>query len=126
SAVFVVSLAFALVGVAIIALFVENRADEGHASRPGAMAGVRLAMANPRFRALVTAGALLALLTTTDALIFLLIQRGGSVPATFFPLLFVGTSAVYLLLALPFGRLADRIGRHRLFLGGHLAVIGIY
>ncbi len=126
SAVFVVSLAFALVGVAIIALFVENRADEGHASRPGAMAGVRLAMANPRFRALVTAGALLALLTTTDALIFLLIQRGGSVPTTFFPLLFVGTSAVYLLLALPFGRLADRIGRHRLFLGGHLAIIGIY
>lgn len=47
-------------------------------------------------------------------------------PPTLFPLLFVGTATVYLILALPAGRLADRWGRHRVFLAGQGLVLGIY
>ena len=36
-----------------------------------------------------------------------------------FPLLFVGTALVYMLLAVPAGRLADRVGRGRVFVGGY-------
>jgi MFS family permease len=43
-----------------------------------------------------------------------------------FPLLFVGTAMAYFVLALPFGRLADRLGRHRLFLAGHAFVALAY
>jgi MFS family permease len=50
----------------------------------------------------------------------------GAVPPTLFPLLFVGTAVVYLLLALPAGRLADRWGRRRVFLAGHGLVLCIY
>ena len=60
-------------------------------------------------------GGVLGLLTASDALIYLLLQRRGAVPTTLFPLLFVGTALVYLFLALPVGRLADRWGRHRGF-----------
>ena len=40
-------------------------------------------------------------------------------PAQLFPLLPLGTAAVFLLLAVPLGALADRVGRRRLFLAGH-------
>ncbi len=127
-AVFVISFAVALVGLAVLALFVENRSDPHALATPGPRPHVRLraAFASRRFRALVVAGGILGLLTASDALIYLLLQRRGAVPITLFPLLFVGTAVVYLLLALPVGRLADRWGRHRVFLAGHGLVLGIY
>jgi MFS family permease len=45
---------------------------------------------------------------------------------TTFPLLFVGTSLAYLLLAIPLGRLADRVGRAPVFVAGHVVLIGCY
>ncbi|MGH8586442.1 MAG: MFS transporter [Gammaproteobacteria bacterium] len=59
-------------------------------------------------------------------MIYLLLQGRGTVPAMLFPLLFVGTATVYLILALPAGHLADRWGRHRVFLAGQGLVLGIY
>jgi MFS family permease len=38
----------------------------------------------------------------------------------------VGTALIYLLLAIPAGRLADRIGRARVLLGGYLLLLGVY
>jgi len=38
----------------------------------------------------------------------------------------VGTNLVYLLLATPFGMLADRIGRVRVMLAGYVALAGVY
>ena len=43
-----------------------------------------------------------------------------------FPLLFVGTASFYLLLAIPFGRLADRGGRARVFVASHCALLAVY
>jgi MFS family permease len=125
-AVFVVSLAFCVIGVAILWLFVEHKADrsvsEGPALRVRLVALLRLG----RFRRVFGAGLLLSTLTASDALIYLRLQHGGAVPVSLFPLLFVGTSGVYLLLALPTGRLADAVGRHRLFLAGHVALAFLY
>jgi MFS family permease len=127
-AVFVMSFAVALVGLAVLGLFVRNQSGEPVPALMGSHRHGRLgvAFANPRFRALVVAGGLLGLLTASDALIYLLLQRRGALPTTLFPLLFVGSAVVYLLLALPMGRLADRWGRHRVFLAGHGLVLGIY
>jgi MFS family permease len=38
----------------------------------------------------------------------------------------VGTNLAYLVLAIPFGRLADRIGRARVFIGGHVLLLVAY
>lgn len=125
-AVFVVSLAFGLIGVAIIALFVKNLRAVRDTAPMSTRWRLRAPFANRRFRALLVAGAALGLMTATDALIYLMLQRGGAVTPAMFPLLFVGTSVVYLVLALPVGRLADRLGRHRVFVAGHVAVMAIY
>jgi MFS family permease len=42
------------------------------------------------------------------------------------PLLYVGTNIAYLVLALPLGRLADRYGRGRVLVLGHVALLGAY
>jgi MFS family permease len=79
-----------------------------------------------RFRAIVIAGGALAFVTVSDAFIYLVAQRGGDLEPKWFPLLFLGTALVYLVLAVPFGRIGDRVGRGRVFLAGHVALLGVY
>ncbi|MEU2052198.1 MFS transporter [Streptomyces bungoensis] len=91
--------------------------------RPGeALALLRL----PRLRALAGCAALLGLTTVSDAFVYLLLQRRAGIGEEWFPLLPLGTAAVFLLLALPLGTLADRIGRRTVFLAGHVALLTGY
>ncbi|MET7455289.1 MFS transporter [Streptomyces sp. NPDC005574] len=80
----------------------------------------------PRLRALAGCAALLGLTTVSDAFVYLLLQRRAGIGEQWFPLLPLGTAAVFLLLAVPVGALADRIGRHTVFLAGHLALLTGY
>jgi MFS family permease len=124
--VFVTSFCFALVGLAIILLFVpEHRV----AVMTGPAVTVRASVGLLRDRAfarLVVAATALGLLTVSDGFIYLSLLRRDDVVTAVFPLLFFGTSASYLLLAMPLGWLADRIGRRVVFFGGHLALLGCY
>jgi MFS family permease len=123
--VFIISFLMAVIGLAIIVLLVENRrsaTSSTAAVRPSFMDVIGPGQGGR----VIAAGGLLGAMTATDALIYLLVQRKGALTPTLFPLLFVGTAVAYFLLALPFGRLADRMGRHRLFIAGHAAVIAIY
>lgn len=75
---------------------------------------------------LVLAAALLGLATIGDGFVYLLLQRRSDLSLGWFPLLAVGTSLTYLLLAAPLGALADRIGRLPVLLGGYAALAGAY
>jgi MFS family permease len=126
SSVFVVSFVFALAGVAVIVLFVPNRRTAA-----GSLSGLSLRrlfaeMAAPRLRRPLVAAALLGLLTIGDGFLYLSLQQRDNLAANLFPLLYVGTNAAYLALAVPLGRLADRIGRARVLVGGHLALLLAY
>lgn len=125
--VFVTSFFVALIGLAVLVCFVRNvtprAAPEGAAPSWRAALGL---LGDARFRRLVTAGALLATMTVSDAFLYLVLQRRVGMPSHPFPLLFVGTALVYLLLAVPLGRLADRIGRGRVFLAGQVLLLGAY
>ena len=59
-------------------------------------------------RRLLLAAGLLGLLTVGDGFVYLVLQSRSGFAAQWFPLLYVGTNAAYLALAIPFGRLADR------------------
>jgi MFS family permease len=69
---------------------------------------------------------LLALLTVGDGFIYLVLQDRDSFAVQWSPLLYVGANVIYLILAVPLGRLADRWGRVRVFLCGHVALLACY
>jgi MFS family permease len=127
-AIFVASFCAALVGLGVLLLFVENRQDSGRVARAQPVTGSALAglVAARPFRALIIVGATLSLVTMSDGFLYLAWQRRLDLQVGFFPLLFVGTSLVYLVLAVPVGRLADRVGRGRVFVAGYALLPVVY
>ena len=130
-AVFVVSLCAALIGLAILVLFVENRPEQGPAAAPPQPAGITVAAVTrlarlSEVRALVVAGGALSLATISDAFLYLTLQRRLDFEVGFFPLMYVATAAIYMVLALPVGLLADRIGRTRVFIASYVLLLLAY
>ncbi|MEV0180163.1 MFS transporter [Streptomyces sp. NPDC050625] len=124
-AVFAVSGCVAVLGVLVLVLFVPRHISPAgparppeEAERPTLRAAIGL-LRRPQLRRLTVCAALLGLTTVSDSFLYLLLQREEGLPADLFPLLPLGTAAVFLLLAVPLGALADRISRRRLFLAGH-------
>lgn len=128
--VFVVSLCIAVLGLGVIGFFVKNPprrpAEVAPAGASPPKPGSRELFGNKTFRRIALAGALLSLMTVSDAFIYLVWEQKTGMNASAFPLLFVGTALAYLVLAVPLGRLADRIGRAPVFFAGHVLLIGCY
>ncbi|MFJ3174059.1 MFS transporter [Streptomyces roseus] len=128
-AVFTVSACVAALGVLVLVLFVPGRRT-GPAPSPAAEpVSLRAAfglLGRRDLRRIALCALLLGLCTVSDAFVFLLLQRATGIADRWFALLPLGTAAAFFLLALPLGRLADRIGRWRVFLGGHLALLLAY
>jgi len=158
-AIWVVSLCFAVAGLAVLALLADGRprarakalargraqcggrhpdAPEQASGATDAGVAVRdvtarprpreaaLLLARPRFRRLAVAAGLLGAVTISDAFVYLSLQRAVGLPLTAFPLLFVGSAAVFMALAIPVGRLADRVGRVPVFIGGYSLLLAVY
>lgn len=130
-AVFMVSLLFAIIGLVIITLLAHNPDLLGQTAATVRSVRMTLRAAltllrEGRFRAIVAVGGILALLTVSDPFLYLVVQRNTDLPIRYFPLLFSGTAVIYLVLAIPVGRLADRIGRERIFLGGFVCLALVY
>ncbi|MDX2811703.1 MFS transporter [Streptomyces sp. PA03-5A] len=135
-AVFTVSFCVAAVGVLVLLLFVPGRLRGGapattaapapaEAPAPSLRASVAL-LRRRDVRRLTVCATLLGLSTVSDSFVYLLLQHRLGVPDRWFALLPLGTAAAFLLLAMPLGRLADRVGRWRMFLAGHLALLAAY
>ncbi|MFC3982274.1 MFS transporter [Streptosporangium jomthongense] len=120
--VFVTSFCVALLAVLILVLFVPAAA--GPRPRPAEVSWRAVARLG-RGR-LLPAACLLGLVTIGDGFVYLVLQRRVELGIGWFPILAVGTSLVYLLLAAPLGRLADRIGRLWVFAGGNALLAAVY
>ena len=136
TSVFVVSFCIATIGVGILVLLVPRPPVRAVPAAPATEAvpvtkrvTLRTALVVigvPRFRALLIAAGALALATASDAFIFLVLQEKLGLSLGLFPLLFVGMTTVYMLLAVPVGQIADRIGRGRVLLIGYALLLGVY
>jgi len=127
-ALFLVSFCIAIAGLGILVLLVQPQgvAAADAPERPPSLRGAFALVREPRYRSLLIAGGALSLATSSDAFIFLTLQRKLELGTPTFPLLFVGSAAIYMVLAVPVGRLADRVGRGRVLLGGYALLLGVY
>jgi len=128
--VFVVSACFAILGLAVLVLFVRERpagaaVSEKPVSRPALRELLGL-YADRRFLRLQIAAMLLGLVTIGDTFVWLRLLLRDELSSTYFPLLAVLTNLSFLLQAVPMGALADAFGRWRVLIGGHLALALVY
>jgi len=127
-AVFVASFCLAIIGLGILALFVDNR-DHADPKRPVVVVSLKAAahlVKEKQFLFLVIISGLLSVCTMSDSFIYLGAQHQLNIPARFFPLLYLGTSLFYVFFSIPFGRLADHTSRFAVFVGGHVLLLGVY
>ncbi len=128
-AVFVVSLCAALIGLGFLTLFVQNPPITalGPAERPSLSMGTAAHLVRQQgVGPLLLAGTALSLATISDGFLYVTLQRRVEFAVRFFPLLYVATAAIFMLLAVPVGRLADRVGRARVFMGGYALLLVVY
>jgi MFS family permease len=124
--VMVISLAAAVVGVALLTLLIPDASRSLRRNLPEP-APLRLrSLGNPQLTKLFVVAGALALLTVGDGFIYLALLARGDFATHWFPLLYVGTNLAYLALATPIGGLADRVGRARILVLGHVALVGAY
>ena len=138
TSVFVASFAAAMIGLAVLGLMVPDLRPRQAAATSAATSAAKQAgpatRVTPSLRTmtrsglgrLVAATALLSVLAIGDGFLYLSLQQRDALAATWFPLLFVGTNVAYFALAVPFGRLSDRIGRAKVLVAGHLLLVGAY
>jgi MFS family permease len=128
-AVFVVSLCAALIGLGILVLLVDDpNEDPGPVDEQPAVSLTEVAgLVRVRgFGPLLLVGGALGLATLSDGFLYLTLQRRLDFSVGFFPLLYVATALIFMLLAVPVGRLADRVGRGRVFIGGYALLLLVY
>ena len=123
--VFMTSFCVAALGVVILVLFVRDHRS-AVPSEPVRVRAVGGLWRDGGVRRVVLAASLLGLATIGDGFVYLLLQKREGLSIGWFPLLAVGTSLVYLLLAAPLGAVADRVGRLPVLLGGYVALGAVY
>jgi MFS family permease len=128
--IFIISFCIAIVGVSVLVLFVDNQRPAAGAreseDEPVSLRAAARLLAEPAFRRVVFIGAALGLATVSDGFLYLGLQRRTDLDPSYLPLLYVGTAAIFMLLAVPAGRAADRIGRARVFLAGYVPLLLAY
>lgn len=134
-AVFLLSVGFGMIGFAVIMTWVRNPEVAVEQAPPPMLMSVRAHWTNVGFRRIVLLGGAFGLFSIGDAFAYLVILDASkatdevglsSIGTQWFPLLFAGTAIGFLLTATPLGRLADKIGRARVWVMGHVCLAGVY
>ncbi|MFI5695567.1 MFS transporter [Kribbella sp. NPDC051586] len=120
NSIFITSFSLATCAVILLTTFVRDQTPPSPAPTQLPVFGL---LRDRGFRRCCLWAAGLGLFTITDSFVYLAVQRRWDIGTNVFPLLPLGTAGTFLLLAIPLGRLGDRIGRWKVFLGGHLALI---
>lgn len=127
--VFVTSFSVAIIGLGVLWLFVPNsraRPKSASASASSLLPDAGRILQQPGLLRLTLAATLLSAATVSDGFIYLVLQREVGFSAGLFPLLYVGTACSYLLLAVPAGRLADKVSRRSAFVCGYGLLALVY
>lgn len=126
--IFFTSFVVAGLGVAALMLLVDEYPDRRAASKglrplwPEALA----VFSDASVRPVIVLATAFGLVTISDAFIYLLLVQRAHAGAQWIPLLYTGTALSFLVLAVPVGYAADRIGRRWVFILGHVLLVLAY
>ncbi|MDA0168645.1 MFS transporter [Solirubrobacter taibaiensis] len=129
SSLFMVSFFIGLLGFLVIALLVREPRRRRPVAEEVEQVDLKAAfglLKGKEFRALAIAGGALGLATASDGFIYLTLREQVDFSNAVFPLLATGTALLFMLLAAPFGRIADRWGRGKVLVGGYVALLAVY
>ncbi len=120
----------AVAGLVWLAAFVPSPTMSPGAAATGPSAPTlsawRILRTDPVARSLMTVGVVLGLGAVGDPVVFIALRETGAVSLAVVPLLFAASALVFVVLAVPVGRLADRIGPTRVYVAGHLPLLAVY
>jgi MFS family permease len=126
-AVFVLSFALGVAGLAAVLLLVRNPdPSNGPSPESATLAAVLTLGRSSVFWRLSVAAMALALATISDGFLYLVLQRAVGLNPAALPLMFAGTACCYFLVAVPLGRAADRFGRRTIFVAGYIVLFLAY
>jgi MFS family permease len=117
-----VSFCFAVIAVVVLAVFVRQPAGTA-VRRPELSWNV---VRDRQVRRAILLTALLGVCTVGDLFLFVGVQKSAGLPTSVLPLLPLVTALTFMLAAAPVGKLADRAGRWRVFLAGHVVLFVAY
>ncbi|MFF3286921.1 MFS transporter [Streptomyces sp. NPDC003023] len=124
-AVFFSSFCIAAIAFLVLLAFVPaHRPGTRSARRPARLASAFRLLRSRRFRTTCLCAVVLAGLTVSDTFLFVAVQQRLKAEPFLLPLLPVASALVFLLAAVPLGRLSDRLGRLRVFISGHAFLAG--
>jgi hypothetical protein len=126
--VFVTSFFAGVMGLAALALFVRDRDVAAGAvfGVPPTRTYVRSLISNARLRRLLIVAFLFGIVTVSDAFLYLMMARRSEAATPWLPLLYTGTSLAFVVLAVPLGRVADRVGARTIFVMSHVPLLFAY
>jgi MFS family permease len=126
--IFVTSFVFALLGAVALALLVVDDAGSAASSTaaPRRWPDLFAMVGDHQLRRVLALAVAFGLFTIGDAFIYLLLIQRSQASSYWIPLLYMGTAVAFLVLAVPLGRVADRVGRRRVFVCGHAPLLLAY
>jgi MFS family permease len=127
--IFFASFVVAVLGVAALALLVDEapqRAETGLETIRLTSRDVLAVFGDASVRSVLILATSFALVTISDAFIYLLLVQRSYAGPQWIPLLYTGTAVSFLALAVPVGYLADRIGGRSVFVFGHILLVLAY
>ncbi|MFL6111057.1 MAG: MFS transporter [Catenulispora sp.] len=125
-ALFIIAFCVAATGLVVFCLYVtDRREDLRERSRVSLGAALGL-LKQGWFLRTGIAVALLGLAWVSDTFVYLTLAHRMQLGASQYALLATGTMVTFVVLAIPVGRLADRIGRWLVFVAGHLLLVLAY
>ena len=127
--IFFASFVVAVLGVVALALLVDETPERAAADAHGVRLSSRDVFAvfgDAAVRPVLLLATAFALVTISDAFVYLLLVQRSHAGAQWIPRLYTGTSVAFLALAVPVGYLADRIGGRGVFVFGHLLLLLAY
>lgn len=126
NALFVIAFCIAGVGLVVFCLYVTDHKEELRDRSEASLRAAFRLLRQPWFMRTGIAVALLGLAWVSDTFVYLTLAHRMALSASEYALLATGTMGMFVVTAIPVGRLADRVGRWKVFVTGHLLLVIAY